>query len=52
MRFNPDIITGIIDGKKFKTNIITEDNNQYIIVENRKYYLNQFIIKNQENNKI
>ena len=46
MTFNPDIVTGNIDGVKFITDIITDNNNrQYIIVDNKKYYLDQFVVK-------
>ena len=47
MNFNPDVVTGNIDGVKFTVTINTDNNNnkQYIIVDNKKYYLEQFEIK-------
>ena len=45
--FNPDKVTGNINGQKFIVTINTDNNNnkQYIIVNNKKYYLSQFDIK-------
>ena len=43
MSFNPDRVTGTIAGVEFKSDILTDNNNQqYIIVNCNKYYLNQF----------
>ena len=43
MSFNPDQVTGAINGKEFKADILTDGNNQqYIIINNNKYYLRQF----------
>ena len=42
MSFSPDIITGTIDNKEFKADILTDSKGQYIIIANNKYYLSQF----------
>jgi len=43
MSFNPDRVTGTIAGVEFKSDILTDNNNQqYIIVNCNKYYLSQF----------
>jgi len=45
MSFDPDVITGTIDGKEFKTDILSDNQGQYVIIDNQKYYLDQFIVK-------
>ena len=43
MSFNPDQVTGTIAGVEFKSDILTDNNNQqYILVDGNKYYLSQF----------
>jgi len=43
MSFSPDKVTGTIAGVEFKVDIQTDNNNQqYILVDGNKYYLNQF----------
>jgi len=43
MSFSPDQVTGTIANKEFKADIQTDSNNQqYIIVNGKKYYLSQF----------
>jgi len=43
MSFSPDVVTGKIDVVEFKSNILTDNNNQqYILVDGNKYYLSQF----------
>jgi len=43
MSFSPDIVTGTIAGVEFKSDILTDNNNQqYIIINCNKYYLSQF----------
>ena len=37
-----DIVSGVVDGKKFTTQILTDTFGQHIIVNNCKYYLNWF----------
>jgi len=45
MSFDPDTITGNINGKEFKTNIFSDNQGQYVIIDSKKYYLDQFKIK-------
>ena len=42
MSFNPDRVTGTINGAEFKSDILTDSKGQYIIINNNKYYLSQF----------
>jgi len=42
MSFSPDRVTGTIAGVEFKSNIQTDNNQQYILVDGNKYYLSQF----------
>jgi len=42
MSFNPDRVTGTINGVEFKSDILTDSKGQYIIVNGNKYYLSQF----------
>ena len=42
MSFNPDRVTGTINGVEFKSDILTDSKGQYIIIANNKYYLSQF----------
>jgi len=43
MSFSPDIVTGTIAGVEFKADILTDkQGQQYIIINNNKYYLSQF----------
>jgi len=43
MSFDPDQIVGLVDGKKFKADILTDNNGQYILVNGDKYYLSKLI---------
>jgi len=43
MSFEPDQIVGLVNGKKFKANILTDSKGQYITVNGDKYYLNKLI---------
>ena len=43
MSFEPDQIVGLVDGKKFKADILTDNNGQYIEVNNIKYYLSKLV---------
>lgn len=45
MQFNPDTITGIVDDKKFIVDIKTDSQGQYVIINSKKYYLDQFKVK-------
>jgi len=43
MSFEPDQIVGTVNGQEFKADILTDNNGQYIEVNNIKYYLSKLI---------